>query len=351
VALGHGLRLDGFLAFFFVRHHFVRYAVGGKIGHHQPPWLLTAALVAGALPWSLVLARAVVREGRAWWRAPAARAERWLALWLLVVIAFFSASRAAIVTYVCPAFVPLALLAARSWTSGPSVRLPLAWTALVVAVLAVAVVPASAFDVLLGGLLHRRWWDDAHAVRTHAGAAAAVVLGGTLVAGLVRTRGARLAVLVATLALGLVRIEPARAVFRSYAQLGAVIRARGAEADRVVVYGRLLDGLPFYARRRTAIVAWNGMEDFGVRNDGRALRWSERRLRRAWDGRRRLFLVIAPDAWRRLRPRLVRPATVLAAEHDRVLVTNAPLGERPAALAGGARPGRRRAAVHAPATS
>src|SRR5262249_41693673 len=56
-----------------------------------------------------------------------------------------------------------------------------------------------------------------------------------------------------------------------------------------------------------------------------------RRLVRAWDGRRRLFLVIAPDRWRALRRKLRRPATVLGYERGWALVTNAPLGVRPPA--------------------
>src|SRR5439155_481444 len=77
----------------------------------------------------------------------------------------------------------------------------------------------------------------------------------------------------------------------------------------------------------TVIVAWGSMEDFGS-EPSRAIVWSERRLVRTWNGRRRLFLVITPAEWRRLRRRLSRPAAVLAFERGRVLVTNAPLGAR-----------------------
>jgi hypothetical protein len=128
-----------------------------------------------------------------------------------------------------------------------------------------------------------------------------------------------------------VRVERVRAVFPSAAILGETIRARGAEADRVACYGRLPLGLPFYARRRVAIVAWTGADDFGGdRGRETEIRWSPRRLVRSWNGRRRILLVIASEDWRLLRPRLLRPATVIAFERGRALVTNAPLGARPA---------------------
>jgi len=152
-------------------------------------------------------------------------------------------------------------------------------------------------------------------------------------AALGRRRAAALGAMAGTLAIGLGFAESARSAFPSAVVLGAVVRARGAEADRVVSYGGLLFGLPFYARRRIAVVAWPQAGDLGP-SVSRAIVWSERRLVRAWNGRRRLFLVIAPDRWRGLRRRLGRPATVLGYERGRVLVTNAPLGVRPGRVDG-----------------
>jgi 4-amino-4-deoxy-L-arabinose transferase-like glycosyltransferase len=326
-----GMRVDGFLAFFFVRHHLMRYAVGGKIGHHQPPWFLAAVLLGGALPWSLVLGSAWARGRRAPWRDPARRAERWLGLWLVIVVGFYSLSRASIATYVCPAFVPLALVAGQAWVTGRAGRWPVvAWGVLAALVLALTLLPEAAYGPFVGRVLYRRWWVEAQALRPLLAVAAGVVLGGGVAAMAARRRGAMLATLVLSLAAGLARAERARGAFTSYAALGTVIRARGGEADRVVTYGRLLEGLPFYARRRITLVAWDGTEDFGGGpGDARALRWSERRLVRAWNGRCRIFLVIAPEAWRRLRPRLRRAPVVLASEHGRILVSNAPLGVWP----------------------
>jgi 4-amino-4-deoxy-L-arabinose transferase-like glycosyltransferase len=324
-------RVPGFAAELVVRHHLERYAVGGKIGHAHVPGYLVPVLLAGALPWSLVLGATLAREGAAAWRDPARRVERWLDLWLLVVLGFFSASRLQIATYVCPAFVPLALRAGAAWAEGRAPRWPLvAWAALATLALALVATPQAAYRPLVERLLYERWWTQAQALRATLLPAAAAVAGGTAAALAVGRRGLALALAAAALGVGLAAAEGARGAFPAYRALGGIARARHAEADRLVVYGRFLQGLPFYARRRTVVVGPPGPLDFGARRpEGRALLWTERRLRREWDGRRRLFLVIRPKDWRALRPRLGRPASVLALEHDRVLLANAPLGARP----------------------
>jgi 4-amino-4-deoxy-L-arabinose transferase-like glycosyltransferase len=342
-------RLPGFLEFFFVRHHLERYAVGGKIGHAHFPGFLVPVLLGGALPWSLVAIAALGREGRAAWRDPARRAERWCDLWVLVVLVFFSASRLQIATYVCPAFVPLALRAGCAWTRDRA-RWPLvAWTVGAAVVLGLAALPEAAYRPLVEGILYPRWWHEAETMRPLLLWASGAVLLGTAF-GLV-IRGPELAVGVAAgaLALALGLVERARVAFPSYAAIGTIARVRHAEADRLVIHGRFLQGLPFYARRRVVLVGAPGPLDFGVGSrDGRMLLWDEARLVRAWNGRRRIFLVVRPKDWRGLRRRLRRPASVLALEHDRVLLSNVPLGQRAALLDAGRDLQRHRVDAEAP---
>jgi 4-amino-4-deoxy-L-arabinose transferase-like glycosyltransferase len=317
-------RLPGFLEFFFVRHHLLRYAVGGKIGHAHHVWYLPAAFIAGALPWSLVGVAGVLRARP----EPAPDGERFCVVWMLVVMGFFMTSRISLATYVCPAFVPLALVAGRAWTDGRAGKGAVAvWGFLAALTLLVAITPASVYAPVVGRLVYRRWWSVALALRPSLAVAAGIVLVGATIAALARGRGVALTAVTGTLAIGLALADVARDAFPSAATIGAVAHARRGEADRLVSYGHFPRGLPFYARRRTVIVAWSSMEDFGT-EPSRAIVWSERRLVRAWNGRRRLFLVIAPAEWRRLRRRLSRPAAVLAFERGRVLVTNAPLGAR-----------------------
>jgi hypothetical protein len=303
--------------------------VGGKIGHAHYPGYLVPIFLGGALPWTLTVAAGGWRAGLAWWRAPERRAERWCVLWIVTVLGFFSASRLQIATYVAPAFPPLALLAARLWPQGGGTMLRV-WAVAAACAFILAVLPRDAAQGLLGGVLHARWWDEAEVLRGLLLPAAGIVTVASLL-GVVAFRRGRagwaLAGGAASLAAGLALIEPARSAFEGYRALGGIVRARGGEADRVVAYGKFLQGLPFYARRRTVAVGPPSSLEFGVgRADARHILWSERRLVDAWNGRRRIFLVIRPKDWWTLRRRLVRPPTVLAAEHGRLLLTNAPLG-------------------------
>jgi 4-amino-4-deoxy-L-arabinose transferase-like glycosyltransferase len=321
-------RVPGALEFLIVRHHLARYAVGGKIGHAHFPGFLLPVLLGGALPWTLVLAAGLWHDGLGAWRDPSRRAERFCDVWALVILAFFSLSRLQIPTYVCPVFVPLALRTGRLWAAGAVGRRPLAvWAGLAAAVLVLALVPEAAYRALFAPLLYRRWWSQAMAFRALLAPAAAIVLCGTAAALALGRRGLGLAALAGTLAVGLALAERVRPAFPSYAALGTIVRSRSAEADDLVTVGRFLQGLPFYARRPTALVGSAGPLDFGAeRPEGRDVLWREGRLVKAWNDGRRIFLVVRPRDWRRLRPRLVRPANVLAAEHGRVLVSNAPLG-------------------------
>jgi len=324
-------RVPGFLHFFFVEQHFYRFADGGKIGQHHRPGVLAGVLFGGALPWSLVLVAGLAREGIATWRAQDRRTERLLDVWTLAVLGFFSLSSVQLVTYICPAFVPLALRAGRLWSEGRGRGWPiLAWATLAVLILVTVATPGPVYDALIGESLYQRWWPQARVVKVALLPAASIVLGATLLAAKLPRPGVALVVMAAGLALGLARTERSRSAYRSYPALGTLARLRAAEADRLVTFGTYLQSLPFYARRRTAVVGSGGELQFGASlPDGRALLWNEAQLIRAWNGRRRLLLVIEPDVWRRLRHQLTRPPSVLALEHRRVLVTNALLGLRP----------------------
>src|SRR5207247_8084814 len=117
-----------------------------------------AAFLAGALPWSLVaLARARVTAASA--------AARWCAVWIAVVLGFFMAGRISLATYVCPAFVPLALLGGRAWTAARAGRgAVLVWGSLAAFTLVVAVTPAWIYAPLVGRLVYPPWWSLAPAL-------------------------------------------------------------------------------------------------------------------------------------------------------------------------------------------
>jgi 4-amino-4-deoxy-L-arabinose transferase-like glycosyltransferase len=109
------LRNPEFAHFFFIQEHFQRFTTDV----HQrtaPPWYFLAVIALGFLP---LLSPVLV----GWWRgirsrAPSFDAGFWLALWALVVLAFFSASSSKLPPYVLPAFPALAVLAGKYLAEG-----------------------------------------------------------------------------------------------------------------------------------------------------------------------------------------------------------------------------------------
>ena len=109
------LRNPEFAHFFFIQEHFQRFTTTV----HQrtaPVWFFLPVLALGLAP---LLLPAMM----AWWRglrSPAAPFDAvfWLALWALVVLAFFSASSSKLPAYILPMFPALALLAGRYLAEG-----------------------------------------------------------------------------------------------------------------------------------------------------------------------------------------------------------------------------------------
>lgn len=92
-----------FLRTFFWEQHFERF-MSGALAHGQPVWFYAPVLVAALMPWTPALLllgrRALYRDGR----------RRFLLLWLLSVLVFFSLSRNKLPGYILPLAPPAAAL-------------------------------------------------------------------------------------------------------------------------------------------------------------------------------------------------------------------------------------------------
>src|SRR5580658_8285959 len=100
-----------FLRFFFVREHFQRFLT--PIEHRtQPWWFFVPVLVVGIMPWLPQAVRALLSPCTH--PAPGGRfdAARFLWIWCVFVLLFFSLSDSKLVTYILPAVPALALLCA-----------------------------------------------------------------------------------------------------------------------------------------------------------------------------------------------------------------------------------------------
>jgi 4-amino-4-deoxy-L-arabinose transferase-like glycosyltransferase len=99
-----------------------------------PPWYFVPYLLAGALPWSIVLLgspRAIDRRDRS---------TIYLLLWIAIPFIFFSISQSKRPQYILPLIAPVALLAARVWRN-PRTRTRAAAIVLLVFGLALVIAP------------------------------------------------------------------------------------------------------------------------------------------------------------------------------------------------------------------
>jgi len=102
-------RYPDFANYFFVHHHFERFA-GSGFNNVQPWWFFLVALPLLTMPWSLWLVRARSGVGAVDPELRSLRTLMWT--WLGAVVLFFSIPRSKPVGYILPALFPLAFLIA-----------------------------------------------------------------------------------------------------------------------------------------------------------------------------------------------------------------------------------------------
>ncbi len=102
-------KFPDFFHYFFVYQHFERFAESG-FNNSQPFWFYVPIMLGLALPWTVWLGGL---RHRAFWNDAATQDFRKLmAIWLLVVLVFFSMPASKLIGYILPAFPPLAVLVA-----------------------------------------------------------------------------------------------------------------------------------------------------------------------------------------------------------------------------------------------
>lgn len=104
-ALAVHAREADYWRFFFWHEHIRRFA-GEDAQHSRPWWFYLPLLAVACLPWSGLLPSALRQAWHERRQAPVV----FLALWLLLPLAFFSLSRGKLPTYIMPCLPPLALL-------------------------------------------------------------------------------------------------------------------------------------------------------------------------------------------------------------------------------------------------
>jgi 4-amino-4-deoxy-L-arabinose transferase-like glycosyltransferase len=103
-----------FAQFFFVHEHFERFT-SRVHGRYEPLWYFIPIVIAGFVPWTLLLAPALASG----WRTRAHehfKAARFLLVWCVTIFVFFSLSSSKLPSYVLPMFPALSMLVAVALT-------------------------------------------------------------------------------------------------------------------------------------------------------------------------------------------------------------------------------------------
>ncbi len=130
-----------FPRFFFWHEHFERFLTKAH-GRYQPGWYFIPILAIGALPWTLMAIQAWLSAWRGSGRSDghgSFRPKMLLAVWAVLVFAFFSVSHSKLASYILPVLPALAILTGL-WLSNVSRKTLLVHLSLV-ALLAAATLP------------------------------------------------------------------------------------------------------------------------------------------------------------------------------------------------------------------
>lgn len=251
---------------FIIYEHFTRFLTK-QLGRYHPWYYFVPILLAGALPWTVLMFDTMLRT----WRGSAHQyrtfnPERFLLVWAVFIYVFFSISGSKLPSYLLPMFPPLALLMGRQlalmqprrlfWLVMP--MLPLALLALGLAPYAARMADTPIQTVMYGNYAH--WLT----------AAAAVWLVGIVVALVLLRRDnkplAAVALALCSLLAGQLAVSGHNTVAheRSGYHIAEAIRPLVKPDEPFYSVEMYEQTLPFYLNRTFTLVAYQDELAFGI---------------------------------------------------------------------------------------
>lgn len=276
-------RNPDYFQFFFIREHFLRYTTTIH-SRYEPFYFFIPIIIAGFIPWTGILCDSLMAIfGKC--RLIDKSAGIFLGLWAGIPFAFFSASGSKLITYILPCFPPLMILAGASMSvlEGKNLRR------------FVIITSAILIPVAVTGFILPSVKDDP---AFNAMTLPAMCLSAMLIV-----------FWALSLLMGRSRNIPALLVI---AGLSAMFAASGAfnvegkllshkdsaslvpnDADCVVVYGNLMQGMNFYTKRRTITAEDLNELEFGAEHDSNRGSWfiGKESLRELWRSGEKVIVI------------------------------------------------------------
>jgi 4-amino-4-deoxy-L-arabinose transferase-like glycosyltransferase len=251
-----------FFHFFFIQEHFQRFTTRIH-GRYQPMWYFLPILAAGIAPWLLLLVPAL-RRSLPMKRDGQFDTPLFLAIWAVLVFAFFSVSSSKLPSYILPVFPPLAVLAG-GWLAGVQPRRLLAAQGLLVALIAAA-----------GSMLAPRYGAAYSSFMPWLSGALAVLAAGALAAAFLawrgRTQSSVLALAAGTFVCCQIALAGHATLAPRFSVASLVERAGPIPADAAIYAVDAYDHtIPWYLRRTVTMVQYKDELD-------KAIEWEPRKF-------------------------------------------------------------------------
>jgi 4-amino-4-deoxy-L-arabinose transferase-like glycosyltransferase len=312
----------GFLSYFVLEQHVGRYV--GNVDHALPFWFLPAIMPLLLFPWGVLplfdpTALRRLPPPRQW-SAP----TRFLALWALFVIGFFSLASSKLPNYVLPAVPPLAILLARFIDAAMADERTIALRRFAVVLIVAGLLTGLAAAIVPIASAH--WRAQALAPFLYAGGLALAVTGAATKRLLAaqRPRPALAALAIGSVC-AIAVVLAGRDVATSYRELGLAARAAMRPGDRLAVFRRNVHAVVFYSGQRALMIGGPGELRFGF-DYGEHQAWfrPEHELWSLWADPQRMFLVLTRRELDAIDPPLDPPPILVASQHKKLLVVNRP---------------------------
>ncbi|MHB8347471.1 MAG: phospholipid carrier-dependent glycosyltransferase [Acidiferrobacterales bacterium] len=319
-----------FLHYYFIRQHFERYLT--TVAHrYEPVWFFIPVTLAGLYPWVVFLFQAIRHSLPASWKErERERDGLYLALWAILVLAFFSLSDSKLIPYILPIFPPLAILIGR--------YLAPAWHGAEVPGMRAGLWALLATSLAIGALLIATPWFTAAnpkiAIYTsmlshYLYAMAGTVIAGSIVALVLAYRRRPLHSLVVTAVMGALFLSiltsglPLMDSKNSVKALAMDLKPLLGPHTEVMNYGAYYQDLPPYIGRKVTLVDFKGELAYGTTlEDDSAWIIGNRTFWRRWQSTRTIYMLTTRKLYAGLRASGHGKFYLLARSGDNVLLAN-----------------------------
>lgn len=327
------LKTPGFFDFYFVNHQFTRYLTNAH-GRFRPWWFFIVVTIVGFFPWAAFLWQALRSGLRNTWTERLQNGSKlYLALWIFLLLGFFSFSHSKLMPYILPIFPPIALLLgsylAEQWRNGESPGFKRGLLALLI-FYALGIIAHFVLHQLHGNIGKLHFALPAQAIPlVFCFVFIALLLSSAWIAEF--STKAIIGLIAASAALVLVvGDQQSEALINRYATdpmkpFAEFLKPRLKPDDEIIMYRHYYHDLPVYLERRMTVAEEKGELEFGTSIEPATQQWNinEDEMWRRWQRRdHTVYIVMRKSIFNAWSHMLVEPVRVLKDDRRNVLISN-----------------------------